>query len=333
MHQPKLSEAPDTPHQADGDGAYIDAERPGSHEDAFAAECRAIGRASAEAGFRIDKDLPSAYGDAFASYRGPTKKLSYFESKLLSLRLSAVKRGMVVDTTVTTEFLQYITVAQCPVRRERFRIKPGKSERNPSLDRLVNEVTYRAGNICSLNQKVNELKKDLSFEEVLQVAQAREHHAGLAPAEWLRLASLMYGAWARAYKQADLYLLPLAAIPGPGMFMSTSQAVQLFLTRHYSKGANAMAADDLWLGLTRQSDCGDRVFLEFRDLLAAAVAKEKYPEDAWQHEAVFGTFARWYLACRDAVDAQVEAVLHRHHERLADPIAELEWPYGSRYKH
>lgn len=334
MHQSKSSDTTEARHQADGDDATSAGKVQRNEVDAFTAECIAIGSESAATkGFRLEEGLPDSYRDAFNAYRGKRKAISYHERKLLNLRISAVGRGMVVDPSVSVDLLRRIIGVECPICRERFEFGRGRSPERPSLDRLVNEVSYRAGNICAIAQWVNKVKKELSFEEVLQVAQAREHHAGLAPAEWLRLASLMYGAWARAYKQSDLYLLPLAAIPGPGMFMSTSQAVQLFLTRHFSKGGNAMAADDLWLGLTRQSDCGDEVFLEFRDLLAAAVAKEKYPEDAWQHEAVFGTFARWYLDCRDVVDAQVEAVLHRHHERLADPIAELEWPYGSRYKH
>ncbi|MBB1162671.1 hypothetical protein [Aquariibacter albus] len=333
MRNPHVPETADDRQRADAEESVC---RPAVQCDeaaAFNAECIAIGRESAAAGFRIVPKLPTAYQDAFDNYRGPEKKPSYFESKLLSLRLSALRRGMVVDSAVTIEFLQRITVAQCPVQRKRFRLKSGSSERNPSLDRLVNEVTYRAGNICALTQQVNRVKGDLSFDEVLQVAQARKDHAGLMPAEWLRLASLMYGAWARAYKQDDLYLLPLAAIPGPGMFMSTSQAVQLLLTRHFSKGGNASAATGLWLGLTRQSDCKDDLFLEFRVLLAAALSEERYPEDVWQRDAVFGTFARWYLACRDAVDAQVEVALHRHHERLADPAAELDWPAISRYQH
>lgn len=333
MRNLHLPETADVRHQADAEESVCRPAVQCDEADAFDAECIAIGRESAAAGFRIIPKLPTAYKDAFVNYRGPAKKTSYFESKLLSLRLSALKRGMVVDPAVTVEFLQRITVAQCPVQRERFRLKSGSSERNPSLDRLVNEVTYRAGNICALTQRVNRVKDDLSFEEVLQVAQAKEEHAGLEPAEWLRLASLMYGAWARAYKQDDPYLLPLAAIPGPAMFMSTSQAVQLFLTRHFRKGRDTSPATDLWLGMTRQSDCREDMFLEFRDLLTTTIAKERYPEDAWQHEAVFGTFAHWYLACRDAVDAQVEAVLVRHHERLADPVAELEWPVISRYQH
>lgn len=334
MQTPNQPEAADTRHQDDGDRSGRHTTEQYDEVDAFTAECIAIGRASAAAGFRFVPKLPTAYKDAFDNYRGPAKKPPYFEGKLLSLRLSAVKRGMVVDRPVTVEFLQRVIGERCPVRRERFRVGgAGDSPRNPSIDRLVNDVGYRAGNICALDKKVNVLKKDLAFEDVLQVAQAKVHHGGLTPAEWLRLASLMYGAWARAYKQDDVYLLPLAAIPSPGMFMSTSQATQLFLTRHFAKGGNASAATDLWLGLTRQSDCEDDLFLEFRDLLAAALAEERYPEDVWQRDAVFGTFARWYLACRDAVDAQVEVVLHRHHERLADPVAELDWPAVSRYQH
>lgn len=300
--------------------------------DAFTAECIAVGQLSAAAKLRLDDRGPEPYQRAFASYRGPKRFPPYFERKWLSLRLSAVKRGMVVDATITPAFIARITDGRCPVTLEALETQ-GKSTQNPSVDRLVNEVTYLAGNICVLSLRANRAKGELSFEQVAQLAQAGESHAGLAPVEWMRLASLMYGAWSRAYKQADPYLLPLAAIPGPGMFTSTSQVVQLLLTRHFSLGSDHDAATDRWLEMTRRSGCREDVFIVFRDLLASALAEEVHAGHAWLHGEVFEGFVRWYRACTEVVTAEVEALLLQHQQGHGDAVATLHWPATSRYQH
>ena len=305
-----------------------------THADAsFIAECMSIGRESAAAGLRMDKKAPAAYRDGFLAYQGPKTSLTYFEGKLLSLRLSAVRRGMQVDKTVTAQLLERITDGRCPVTLERFRWGGGPSPRNPSVDRLVNEVSYRAGNICMLSQRANRAKAELSFEQVAQLAQAGETHAELSAVEWMRLASLMYGAWAQAYRESDPYLLPLAAIPGPGMFMSTSQVVQLLLTRHFGSGESSNVATQRWLEMTRQAECAEGMFLMLRDLLAAAVARERYAGDAWLHGAVFDAFVNWYRLCKHVVATEVEALLGEHQERVSDPVANTEWPNTSRYQY
>jgi len=262
---------------------------------------------------------------------GPKRFRPYFERKWLSLRLSAVKRGMVVDATVTPAFLSRITDGRCPVTLETLDTQ-GKSTKNPSVDRLVNEVTYLAGNVCVLSLRANRAKGELSFEQVAQLAEAGEPHAGLAPVEWMRLASLMYGAWSRAYRQADPYLLPLAAIPGPGMFTSTSQVVQLLLTRHFSAGSDQVAATNRWLEMTRRSGCREDVFIVFKDLLASALAEEVHAGDAWLHGDVFEAFVCWYRACKNVVMAEVEALLLQHQGHHADAAATLHWPTTSRYQ-
>lgn len=300
--------------------------------ETFEQECRALGQACAAARLRLDERGPEDYRKAFVSYRGPKQFPPYFERKWLSLRLSAVKRRMVVDPTVTPAFLERITDGRCPVTLEALDTQ-GKSPRNPSVDRLVNEVTYLAGNVCVLSLRANRAKSELSFEQVAQLAEAGELHAGLAPMEWMRMASLMYGAWSRAYKHADPYLLPLAAIPGPGMFMSTSQVVQLLLTRHFSTGSDQVAATDRWLEMTRRSGCREDVFISLKDLLARALAEEDHAGNAWLHGDVFEAFVRWYRACTDVVTAEVEALLLHHQQRHGDTLATLDWPATSRYQH
>lgn len=134
-------------------------------------------------GLRGRQDAPGRNGARYLQagvqeLPGPKAPIAdYFERKWLSLRLSAVKRGMVVHATVTPAFLGRVVPARCPVTLEPFDID-GKSPRNPSIDRLVNEVTYLAGNVCALSLRANRAKGERSFEEVARVALASSDQHG-----------------------------------------------------------------------------------------------------------------------------------------------------------
>jgi len=298
---------------------------------AFELECLELGAASAAAKLRLDEAGPTPYVLAYKAYRGAKRyESSYFARKLLSLRLSAVKRNMVVDVSVTPAFLERITGAHCPVTHQPLSTA-AKSPNNPSADRLVNEVSYRAGNICVLSRRANRAKGELRFEEVAELAQAGAPHAGLEAVEWMRLASLMYGAWARAYRHEDPYLLPLAAIPSPGMFTSTSQVVQLLLTQQYADAEGTDQFTGRWLGLTEQGRGDALVFLDLKDRLAHALAEEEHPGNAWLHGDVFEAFVNWYTASRSTVVPFVEELLSKHQARHGDRVATLDWPASSRY--
>lgn len=300
----------------------------------FEDECEALGRACAAARMRLDPKCPDPFKKAFAGYRGPKAAVGdYYVRKWLSLRLSALKRGMVVDPTVTSDFLRRVMPRCCPVTLEPFDIV-GKSPRNPSIDRLVNEVTYLAGNICVLSLRANRAKGERTFEDVAAIAQIGADRDGLSSLEWMRLASLMYGAWARAFKHSDPHLLPLAAIPEPGMFMSTSQVVQLMLTRHYGSGTERPVATSQWLSLTRDAGVGEELFLDLRATLTAALREEEdHPGNAWLHPAVFDAFVVWYNGASAAVIPAIEELLQHHQARLSDPVASLDWPPTGRYHH
>lgn len=299
--------------------------------DDFDLECVELGRLSAAAKLRLDPRGPEAYQKAFAAYRGPKSPRPYIERKWLSLRLGAVKRGMVVDASVTPAFLQGICVSECPVTREPVDVG-GPTEQRPTLDRLVNEVGYRAGNICMLSRRANLAKAEFGFEEVLQIAVKAEPFRGLDAKEWARLASLMYGAWAHAYKKADPYLIPLSAIPGEGMFMSTSQVVQLLLLRHFGVGGPRKKATATWLRMTRASGATDGLFLDLRDALTAALSDAARPADAWTQPQVFDAFVHWYRICQLEVAPEVEALLAVHQAKLGDENAFADWQPNLRRK-
>ena len=84
----------------------------------FEQECEAVGRASAAAKLRLDEAAPETYQRAYRKYKGPVARQDYFVRKCLGLRLNAIKRGMVVDPSVTPDHLRYITDGICPVTLE-----------------------------------------------------------------------------------------------------------------------------------------------------------------------------------------------------------------------
>lgn len=66
----------------------------------FSLECKSFGLVCPKVKLRLDAKAPKDFKDAYQSYRGFRAFPSYFERKWLSLRLSAIKRGMVLASDV-----------------------------------------------------------------------------------------------------------------------------------------------------------------------------------------------------------------------------------------
>ena len=299
-------------------------------------ECLELGRVYAQANLTVRKDVPELFSYGVQSFKGPVAKESdYFVRKCLGIRLNAIKRGMVVHPSVTPDFLRYIASGGiCPVKLEPLVFGGQKNERmNASIDRLVNEVDYRAGNICVLSQYANRAKGEKSFEEVKAIAQAGEDAYGLQGVEWMRLCSLMYGAWSKAFNQGDPKLMPLAAIPPPGTFMTTSQVVQLLLTRLATDGQTHDASYAAWQDLTALAKVPRSRFDELMAALSQALSDEDYPGNAWLHGGVFQAFEDWYNPANKTVVAYIEGVLKVSTERRDDPVAKMLWPLRSAHLH
>jgi hypothetical protein len=295
--------------------------------EVFEQECRALGKACAAARMRLDERAPEAFKQAFKGYRGAKAPIAdYFERKWLSLRLSAVKRGMVLDSELTPVFLKHITPVICPVTLEPLETD-GKSRRNPSIDRLVNEATYAAGNIGVFSIRANLAKGEKSFEEVAALATAGEFKDGLEGVEWMRLCTLMYGAWSRAVHCGDPYTLPLATYPGPAMLCSTSQVVQLLILRQIDS-EDWPAAEPIWQQVTTREEDS---FLTFVGQLRYAVALEAYRPSAWLHPGVFDAFNLWYQANRQQIDALVEAYWDKYQVGVDVEFMVRHWLHGARY--
>jgi hypothetical protein len=311
-----------------GDGQTSGHEQQDSSE-AFKRECVELGQLSAASRLRLDAKGPEAYREAHLTYRGPKSRKPYFERKWLSLRLSAIKRGMLVDGSVTPQFLAQTTGWLCPVTLQMFS-RDDRSPDNPSVDRLSNEFTYVAGNICVLSRRANRAKGERSFEEVLRLAQTKQPSDGLSPQEWSRLASLMYGVWARQ-KRHDPYLIPLAALPAPHIFITVSQLAQSLLTHYYSAPERHDEGTALFLRVTRAAGCGEQRFSSVREQLTAALSEAEYAGDAWLHSAVFDAFSTWYDACRLLLVPLMERLADARAAQYVDPVATLEWPKPLRH--
>jgi hypothetical protein len=295
----------------------------------FNLECQTLGAAFARAKLRLDEKAPPAFKAAYQSYRGLRAFPSYFDRKCLSLRFSAVKRGMVLDPQVDANFLETITPKMCPVTLQQFVID-AKSSSNPSLDRLVNEGTYAAGNVAMFSLRANRAKGEKTFEQVATIAANGEPLDGLESIEWMRLASLMYGAWSIAVRKADPYLLPLATYPAPKAFTSESQLVQWMLLRHCRNDVwpQSMA---VWKDATIVGGSSLEQFMEFASALHGAAHAEAFPPTAWLYPAVFDGFVSWYSDCRPAISALMESFRQRFLGGV-DPEAIAEhWRVGSRY--
>lgn len=179
---------------------------------------------------------------------------------------------MVLDPQVDAAFLERISPGTCPVTLEPF-ATDSTAQNNPSVDRLVNEGTYAAGSIGIFSIRANRAKAAKTFEEVGALATAGEFRDWLEGVEWMRMATLMYGAWSMAVRGADPYLLPLATYPGPAMFTSESQNVQLLLMRH-CRDEVWPESMNVWVQATIDAGGSAENFMLFARRLQATVMQE-----------------------------------------------------------
>jgi hypothetical protein len=284
-------------------------------DSAFTKECRNLGSVCAQYGFRRDARAPAELLLAFDSYKGAKSSPRYFVTKWVGLRLNAVKRGFILDSSVTPALLREITSTHCPVSHAEFVFK-GQSPANPSVDRVLNEGTYAVANLAALTQRVNRAKGGKSFGEVVAIAERDETVEGLTASEWARLATLMYGGW-HAVTGENL-IFPLAVVPPRHLFTPTCQLVQLLLLRWCTDAALAASRGEL---LTRFRSCarthrGGQCFDRLVGLVAEMVSREEFPADVWLSQHVFEVFSDWYRDSHENIDVVLETAHQRLHVEL-----------------
>lgn len=108
----------------------------------------------------------------------------------------------------------------------------GRSERNPSVDRLLNDGTYAPANLIVLSLRANRAKGEKTFEDIEELIARSDDTDGLSSEEWLRLLGLMHGAWNMAPPRNGIgepCIVPMTTYPPRHIFTSTCQILQLFL--------------------------------------------------------------------------------------------------------
>lgn len=271
------------------------------------AEAASLGQAYAAANLRLDLHAPTAFIDAFKAYRGPKGRVdNYFAKKLLGLRLNAIKRGFVIDKEVTAEALGDITFDFCLVSLEPFSFS-GQNPANASVDRIINEGTYALGNLAMFTQRVNRAKGEKTFEDVLEIVETGEDTGGLTSTEWLRLLSLMYGAWNAYSGGGDNYLIPWCTFSGPNTIKTTSQVVQMFLLDACAHG-QWPACLDVWRDVCIVAGEPPELLVDFMELLHAAVQDIDHMPQAWLAPGVYDGFVEWYNKCRPVIAEKMEQI-------------------------
>lgn len=278
--------------------------------DTLVLECESLGAACAKARMRCDDKAPLAFKEAHRGYRGPKNVPSYFERKWLSLRLNAVKRGMVLDAGVTPSFLKDITPKYCPVTLEPIDIK-GRSERNPSIDRLLNEGTYAPVNLVVLSLRANRAKGEKTFEDIDRLVTIGEGQDGLTAQEWMRLLGLMHGAWNMAPPRngiGEACIVPMTTYPPRHVFTNTCQLLQLLLLEQLT-GSHYPEFLRYWLGVTAKGGGFVGDFFVLSDMIRIVTQQEsEFPPNAWQNPALFEAYFHWYTRCYKTIWDELEGL-------------------------
>ena len=216
----------------------------------------------------------------------------------------------VLDVGVTPSFLNDGTPAYCPVTLEPLDIK-GRSERNPSVDRLLNEGTYAPANLIVLSLRANRAKGEKTFEDIDQLVSIGEEQDGLTPKEWTRLLALMHGAWNMAPPRngvGEAAIVPMATYPPRHIFTTTCQVLQLSLLEQLT-GPHYPGFLRYWLHVTAEGGGYVGDFFMLSDMIRIVVQQEQaFPPNVWQNERVFDTYFDWYVQCHKTIWDELESL-------------------------
>lgn len=234
-----------------------------------------VGVDHAKFNLRRDASAPQAFLEGYDSWTGRKKKADVFVRKWLYLRLSAIKRQRILTSDVSPQFLREIVSPVCPVSLTPLTTgSDGKT--NWSVDRLENSGAYAVGNVVVLSQRVNEAKGELSFQEVSDIATRGETINGLTGVEWMRLISLMYGAWSVNSGTGDKYILPQATEFPRHLFHTTSQVVQLYVLRHITEPKIADTGE-IWRAITHKTHGNTAPFEQLLNAIKQELPDQTYP--------------------------------------------------------
>lgn len=254
----------------------------------------------------LDGDWPAPVREGFHEARAAQARRSdadRFVRKWLQLRLGAWRRGRVVANDVTPELLRELDWDHCPVTRTPL-THGTLGDSDASVDRLLNDGAYAAGNLALMSVRANRAKGTLGFAEVLARARGEVPPGPLTPAEWLRLAVLMLGPAFVTRPQAAPLLPLVAPLPRHSVRLATQQ-LQRLLTLECARpsGRNAL------LKALRPAAPGDRQRLRLQRLGDAVheglrqLAPGQPCWDVWLAPATMQALRDWH----DLLDPQAQA--------------------------
>lgn len=263
------------------------------------------------------KDVPQAFLHGFDSYTGRKKGAkSWAVKKWLSLRLSALRRNLILADTVTPTFLSEIRITRCPVTLIPLTSGEG-AETDISIDRIISHGAYAEGNLVAMSVRANEAKSELTFYEVEDIAKSGKQHGKLSNQEWTRMTSLMFGTQLNIDEGLD-GIFPLCTAIPPRTYFSMTQILQrdiLFEALHQTT-----ATTSTWRDMTYEAIGSTALYDRLHQTLNHELSKTDYPYDAWYSMKSLEMYLEWL----DGMNCHLAEVVRGMTSELSPPFNEYE---------
>jgi hypothetical protein len=273
---------------------------------------RALGADYARYAMKLPEDAPRAVHEGYAASlhdRSRSQQADRFVRKWVQLRMGALRRDRRVDENVTPEHLRAIDSQRCPVTR--VILTHGElTDTDWSVDRLNNDGGYAAGNLAVLSTRANQAKGTLGYPEVRRRFLLDEPTGGLTPAEWLRMASVMFGA-CHPHGGAREWL-PLATwIPNRSTW-SPEAAFQDVLIKASRTAAERERIASYLRPFSRDAASHERLKQVLKRLYR--LAKDlPFAHDALLDDAVQAEVQQWYRAVRPPLEKVLVVMVRELH--------------------
>jgi len=292
---------------------------------------RALGADYARYGMKLPPNAPSAVVEGFAASAYSIHRAQpadRFIRKWIQLRMGALRRGRYVAPDVDADHVRAIDTALCPVTRGVL-THGVMADTDWSVDRLNNEGGYARGNLAVLSTRANHAKAAHGYKEVRRRSLLAQSCDGLSPAEWLRLACVMFGA-CHTDKNSGGEWLPQATWVPTHSTRSWQAAFQEVLLKGSRTAALRERIAQLLRPFSRDEGAHQmlcrvlkQLYLQSKDL--------QFPHDALLDSKVQADIRSWYGQLRPSMFAVLKQMVRELHggQRLSRE-ALGQWSLGTR---
>jgi hypothetical protein len=249
---------------------------------------------------KVDEYVLRGYGAGLVHFPHAQRHADRFEAKWLQLRLSALRRGRIVQREVTPTFLRMIDVSHCPVTLEEL-THGMRTETDRSVDRFNNDGGYATRNLMVLSTRANQAKGNKNFGEVRRNSERLTDCDGLLPRKWQRLLCLMAGACGAAAGE-ELACFPLSTRLPAG----TLAPLYLHLQKMVLQYAFPATLRNRLIKLlsAQQPDAAQRArFVIACERVAVLIGKVGHPYDALADARVQAFLAGWFVSLTETARA------------------------------